>query len=249
MPSTISRRRQFHRLGRKAIACVAVSHAALGQSALNQTIVASLVPTPMPLPLLTQIGAEAMNLVHSTVTQIPIWVNRTGRAFFKKRAFNAAQKEVLALGAQIPAQYAALVQIQCVPASAHGLTASENVVDSWDLRFRILVSNVAPFLIRPHEINAKLGVVATNGDGITNVPVTRKLAAPPLYPGRCCEEEFDLPVRWKPRHPIAEGTALQLAMSGQLRMLGPWQVEYQDLDFSLSVYAVLKHNPFNQSSR
>ena len=201
----------------------------------------------MPLPIITQIGAEAMNLVHSTVTQIPLWLNRTARAWFKKRAFSAAQKEVLLLGAQIPAQHAALVQILCVPATSHGLTASENVVDSWDLRFRVTVSNVAPFLIRPHEIRAKLGVIGQNGDGISNVPIERKLATPPLAPGLCSEEEFDIAVSWRPRHPIANNTALQLAISGQLRMLGPWQVEYQDLDFRASVYTILKHNPFSQT--
>lgn len=128
------------------------------------------------------------------------------------------------------------VIVRASPAQGH--RASRAVLGK-DVRFSLCVVNVSPFAIRPHEIVDLRMSIHFSGKWVCGCRIrNRSITAEFLEPGKEHALLLEEPLEWTTdeRDLPEPGKAAQLDVTGILRLLAPWSVEYGEMSFQDNVW-------------
>jgi hypothetical protein len=183
----------------------------------------------MPLP------PEAWAAVIWTIEHLAPWGGRKAMPvalrFLQWYQESKAFREVERLAAETPASDCVRAFLFCRPGTSHGIVENR-------LHFGLNLVAVAPFGIRPHELNAKCKLWH-GGACSETLRLSRKLVSSFKGLGGIHQEQIQASIVWPgPTPPV--GSAVQLEMAGSVTLCGPWSIEYQAAEFADSIFVQVR---------
>jgi len=154
----------------------------------------------------------------------------------QNRAEASERARVVRLASTYSAESSVIIEAIDPPHATFGVFFEDRAPGAVRVIFGLRALSVAPFGIQPNRLSLQFSVyfkgsVAARGE-ITDLPLTSDFH----FAGGSHMEPLEFKVPWTAGSAPNMREALLVEVFGSLRLLGPWQVEYQTSKFNSSVY-------------
>ena len=165
------------------------------------------------------------------------WAIRQAKGWWRTRAeknlIERANEEIRSVARAFPAAHAMQIKLDVAPNTRNGFHRKGE--EGGVIDFRIVCTSLAPFGIRPSSFQGYASVQGNPVQCKESVRLKREIVSDFLKTGEKKTMEFDETIEWSGNHGPVKNECLYLAASGKLTILGPWDVEYGEVDFSDSI--------------
>jgi hypothetical protein len=187
----------------------------------------------------------ALQAYEWTKEHVVPWMFKGGRGLigWALRGYHARQQSELLLNtaAALPARSCVRMHLICEPGTKHGLFIRDGKAT---MCFKLRLTSVAPFGVRPHSISAMFVLRRADEDAMQNAGSTRaeavkipehKITYGFMGPGDPFDFEIDREVEFKHEMPPA-GTTMVVWCDATMTLLGPWAHEYDQAKHEQSIF-------------